>query len=166
MARTLQHVWVTGGGGAAPEEPGAASPARYTRSLLRQTLQLLGCKPRLAHRGAEAAFRLLEERASLARGQPHSLAAAVEDLGQGACAVSVGRLEFEELVAGCLQAARRDSDPAALRADLRLACRCGRAGRGGNPTSTCCQPQLPLSGPLEPPPPCRRRAGCTSSGAP
>lgn len=93
---------VTTATAAAPPPP--TTPARYTPSLLRQALQLMGAKPRQSDRAARKAFLLLQQRAALPAGEPLSLAARVAAPG-GRAGVALSRAEFDSLVMDCLAAA-------------------------------------------------------------
>lgn len=122
-----------GGGAASPGPPSSESPARarYTKGTLRQALQLMGCKPRLAHKAAEKVFHVLQQRASLhgggqAQAQPQpqaqALLSGMQRLRPGFACVSLPRSQFRRLVTDCLAA-----DDEALREqhlqDFAVACR-------------------------------------------
>lgn len=95
---------------AAPPQP----PARYTPSLLRGTLQLMGAKPRHSERVARKAFLILQQRAALPLGEPLSLAARLVAAPGGRAGVSLARPEFDRLLLDCLDAA--ETQPAAAAA--------------------------------------------------
>ncbi|GAB4816083.1 hypothetical protein N2152v2_003129 [Parachlorella kessleri] len=85
-------------------QPGNAARlprARYTKGILRQTLQLMGCKPRLAHKAAEKAFHVLQQRASL-HGRDQPLLSRVDRLRPGFVCVTLPRAQFRGLVINCL----------------------------------------------------------------
>ena len=83
----------------------AAAPvnaARYTRSLLRQTLQLMGAKPRQSDKVAQKVFLILQQRAALPPSQALSLAECLRPTSSGRAGVVLARPEFDELVMDCL----------------------------------------------------------------
>ncbi|KAL4419737.1 hypothetical protein ABPG75_006835 [Micractinium tetrahymenae] len=99
---------------AAPPPPaGTARPARYTRSLLRQTLQLMGQKPRQSDKAAQKAFLILQQRAALPPTEPLSLAARLAAAPGGHAGVTLSRAEFDRLVMDCLAAAAPPAEPVA-----------------------------------------------------
>lgn len=105
------------------QAPSQRPRPRYTKGILRQTLQLMGCKPRLAHRAAEKAFHVLQQRASL-RGRGQQWFSSVERLRPGFACVALPRSQFRRLVADCLRAA--DDDEGLLQQhmeDFGVACR-------------------------------------------
>ena len=93
---------------AVPAPPAAAPPlattARYTRSLLRQTLQLMGVKPRQSDKAAQKAFLILQQRAALPASEGLSLAGRLRVAPGGHAGVELSRGEFDRLVMGCLAA--------------------------------------------------------------
>lgn len=126
--------------------------ARYTRGVLRQTLQLMGCKPRLAHKAAEKVFHVLQQRASLhGRGagarpgavpgtatpaaaqqqqeQQQQWLSSVEQLRPGCACVMLVRSQFRQLVADCL-AVEGEALQRQLMQDFGVACRWVLGGGG------------------------------------
>lgn len=98
---------------AAPPQP----PARYTPSLLRGTLQLMGAKPRHSERVARKAFLILQQRAALPPAEPLSLAARLVAAPGGRAGVSLARPEFDRLLLDCLNAAETQPATAAAAAE-------------------------------------------------
>ena len=92
--------------------------SRYTRSLLRQTMQMMGCRPRHADKACDKLFLILQQRAALAPAEPLSLASTQLELRPGVAVVTLRRPQFEELVVQCLQA----YDPGVPLPDFRIAC--------------------------------------------
>ena len=80
----------SGGGEAA-----AGGRARYTRSLLRHTLQLMGVKPRQSDKVAQKVFLILHQRATLPLSEPLSLAARLHSDPGGRTGVSLPRADFD-----------------------------------------------------------------------
>lgn len=97
---------------APPAELPLAPPllARYTRSLLRQTLQLMGQKPRQSDKAAQKAFLILQQRAALPPTEPLSLASRLAAAPGGHAGVTLSRAEFDRLVMDCLAAAAPPAD--------------------------------------------------------
>lgn len=99
----------TAAAAAAVPAPPAAAPllattARYTRSLLRQTLQLMGVKPRQSDKAAQKAFLILQQRAALPASEGLSLAGRLRVAPGGHAGVELSRGEFDRLVMDCLAA--------------------------------------------------------------
>lgn len=92
--------------GPAPPAPAVlvAGAARYTHSLLRQTLQLVGAKPRQSDKAAHKVFLILQQRAALPPSEPLSLAGRLHTAAGGHAGVALARLEFDRLVMDCLAA--------------------------------------------------------------
>lgn len=98
--------------------------ARYTRSMLRSTLQLMGCKPRTAHKVSERVYRVLDQQLEGVCQEllPPSMLPLQERLQQAEGtepAVALCRQEFEDLVVRQLEA--YTEKPAEVQ-DLRNAC--------------------------------------------
>ncbi|KAI3425141.1 hypothetical protein D9Q98_008912 [Chlorella vulgaris] len=92
---------------AAPPRPTSPFLARYTQSLLRQTLQLMGCKPRQSDKAAQKVFLIVQQRAALPPGEALSLAGRLHTAAGGHAGVTISRLEFDQLVMDCLAAANK-----------------------------------------------------------
>lgn len=99
-----------------PSRP--CSPARYTRSLLRQALQLMGLKPRQSDKAAQKAFLILQQRAALPPGEPLSLAARRCAAPGGHAGVTLTRAEFNRLVIDCLASPATAATEGAFAAQL------------------------------------------------
>jgi len=95
------------------------SGPRYTKALLCQTLQLLGCKPRHSEKACAKVFLILQQRAALAPSEQYSLAPTLRTLRPGTCSVTLTRAEFEHLV---LESLAPHDPSAALFSDLPMAC--------------------------------------------
>ncbi len=91
-------------GSTAPAAALPQPPARYTHSLLRGTLQLMGAKPRHSERAACKAFLILQQRAALPPGEALSLAARLVAAPSDRAGVALTRLEFDRLLLDCLEA--------------------------------------------------------------
>ncbi|KAL0030556.1 hypothetical protein WJX79_004485 [Trebouxia sp. C0005] len=126
-SETVSVLLVTEGGNPPDVQAGSnykPHRARYTKSMLRSTLQLMGCKPRTAHKVSERVYRVLDEELNGA-GQdmlPTSLSPLQDRLqrseGTGP-AVALCRQEFKDLVIAQLEAY---TEKPAERQDLRNAC--------------------------------------------
>ncbi|DBA96183.1 TPA: hypothetical protein ACH3X1_015661 [Trebouxia sp. C0004] len=98
--------------------------ARYTKSMLRSTLQLMGCKPRTAYKVSERVYRVLHEELNGAGRDllPKSLSPLQDRLqrseGTGP-SIALCRQEFEDLVIAQLEAY---TEKPADSQDLRNAC--------------------------------------------
>lgn len=98
-----------------------APNARYTKGVLRQTLQLTGCKPRVAHKAAEKVFRVLQQRASLHE-KDSQLLSSVARLRPGYSCVTLARSQFQQLVVDCLTADNESLSDQHLQ-DFAVSCR-------------------------------------------
>lgn len=126
-SETVSVLLVTDGGN--PPEVQAGSNykphrARYTKSMLRSTLQLMGCKPRTAHKVSERVYRVLDEELNGAGRDllPLSLSPLQDRLQQSegtGPAIALCRQEFEDLLIAQLEA--YTEKPADCQ-DLRNAC--------------------------------------------
>ncbi len=100
----LAYLLVLSASEAASVASRAPGPARYSFALLRQTLQLMGVKPRQSDKTAHKVFLILQQRAALPSGEPLSLAARLHTAPGGHAGVTLSRLEFDQLVMDCLAA--------------------------------------------------------------
>lgn len=118
-------------------------PCRYSTSSLGLTLQVMGCKPRAAHRAAQRVFRIAQQRATLPSTEECSLTSSVRSLTNGSAGVYIPRGDFETLVMECVkQTSKSDTNSLDSVLDLRTACNlnekktcitivlCGTSGTG------------------------------------
>lgn len=124
--KSVSVMLVTDGGNPPDVQAGSTYKphrARYTKSMLRSTLQLMGCKPRTAHKVSERVFRLLDQDLSgVGQNLPACLAPLQNRLQQTAgteTAIALCRQEFEDLVIRQVEA--YTEKPADVH-DLRNAC--------------------------------------------
>lgn len=119
--RILFLVVVSGADVDCLEEPKPAGP-RYTRDSLRNLLQLLGCKPRLAYKIMLAVFQAVDQAVITARQQRTSRKTfQVHPHRNGKVYVSLTRADFMLLVSTCAAQYSYKISPSSD--ELKVACR-------------------------------------------
>eukprot|EP00878_Enallax_costatus_P035929 GHUV01040185.1.p1 GENE.GHUV01040185.1~~GHUV01040185.1.p1 ORF type:complete len:144 (+),score=24.98 GHUV01040185.1:409-840(+) len=119
--RILFLVVVSGADVDRLEEPRPAGP-RYTRDSLRNLLQLLGCKPRLAYKIMLAVFQAVDQAVINARQQRISRKTfQVHPHRNGKVYVSLTRADFMLLVSTCAAQYSYKISPSSD--ELKVACR-------------------------------------------
>ncbi|DBB15857.1 TPA: hypothetical protein ACH3X3_004049 [Trebouxia sp. C0006] len=126
-SKTVSVLLVTDGGDPPDVQAGSnykPHRARYTKSMLRSTLQLMGCKPRTAHKVSERVYRVLDEELNgagrdLLLTSLSPLQDRLQRSKETGPAIALCRQEFEDLVISQLEAY---TEKPAERQDFRNAC--------------------------------------------